>query len=190
MKRILFPAILIATLALLLGIGVVACGDDDDDDDGGTATSTAAGDGATSLGAYLREVNDIQEGVSEATDSIGEEVWDDPPRARQALSAAIDVAESAVTALEALNPPDEAVSAHQGLISAGDNLVAVATDYYDQLQDLQAGPAFDTFAEDAQASDSELSQALDEMVTACASMEEVSTENRAGVDLACPAPRS
>jgi hypothetical protein len=82
-------------LALLLGIGVVACGDDDDDD-GGAATSTGDGNGASTLGVYLRDVNEVQEGVSEATDSIGEEVWGDPARARQSLSAAIDVAESSV----------------------------------------------------------------------------------------------
>lgn len=194
MKRILFPLLLIMVSALL-GMGAVACGDDDDDDDdgGGAATATGNGGGATTLGVYLRELNEIQEGVTEATDAIGEQAdqaFSDPARARQSLSAAIDVAESAVTSLEDLNPPDEAVSAHEALIEAGNNLATVSQDYQDQLQGMQPGPAFDTFADDALADDSELSQAIDGMIDACNAMEEVSTENNAGVDLACPAPRS
>ncbi len=195
MKRVLFPGLLLGVLVLLLGIGAVACGDDDDDDDGGggAATSTQGGDGATTLGAYLREVNDIQEGVSEATDVIGEqsqEAFSDPPKARQSLSAAIDVADSAVTALKALNPPDEAISEHEALIAAGENLVAVAETLSGELQNLQPGPAFDTWAEDAQAPGSDLSNAIDEMVSACDALESVSKEFKTGVDLACPAPNS
>lgn len=192
MKRFRFPLLLIAASALLLGIGAVACGDDDDDDgdDGGTATATGEGNGSVSIGAYLNNVNDIQEGVSTATNNIGDEVFSDPARARQAMSAAIDVADSAATALGALDVPDEFVSEHERLIAAGENLVAVAQDVSDQMQGMTPGSEFDAFAEDVQAPGSELSDALEEMVAACDAMEALSDELKTGVDLACPAPRS
>ncbi len=192
MKRIRFPLVLFAASALLLGIGAVACGDDDDDgNDGGTATST--GGGTTTLGAYLKDVNDVQEGVSTATDVIGEQsdtAFSDPAKARQSLSAAIDVADSAVTALKALDPPDEAKSEHEALIAAGENLVKVAQKLSDELQGMQPGAAFDTLAKDAQAPGSELSAAIDKMVSACEAMQSVSEEYKTSVSLSCPARNS
>ena len=191
MKRFRFPLLLIAASVLLVGMAAVACGDDDDDDgDDGGATATGDGNGSVTLGAYLKDVNDIQEGVSTATDNIGEEVFSDPARARQALSAAIDVADSAATALQALDVPDEAVSEHERLIAAGENLVTVAESVSDEMQGMEPGAEFDAFAEDVQAPGSELSDALDEMVAACEAMEALSDEYKTGVDLACPAPRS
>lgn len=192
MKRFRFPLLLIAASVLLLGMVAVACGDDDDDDgdDGGSATATGDGNGSVALGAYLKDVNDIQEDVSTATDSIGEEAFSDPARARQALSAAIDVAESAATALGALDVAPEATSEHERLITAGENLAAVAQSVSDEMQGMEPGAEFDAFAEDVQAPGSELSDALDEMVAACEAMEALSEEYKTGVDLACPASRS
>jgi hypothetical protein len=192
MKRFL-PLPVFALLILLIGVLMVACGDDDEGDGGGedTAAATDGGGGATSLGAYLREVNDVQEGVSAATDDIGEDsqqAFSDPARARQAMSAAIDVAESAVTALEAIDPPEEASTAHANLIAAGENLVDVATALSAELQGMSAGAEFDAFAEEAQAEGSDLSNAIDEMVTACEALQIISEENKTSVDLACPNP--
>jgi hypothetical protein len=97
--------LLIAASVVLLGIGAVACGDDDDDDDdGGPATATGSGN---ELVDYLTKVNDIENSITTATNAIGEqseEAFSDPAKARQALSAAVDAAESAVTALNALDP--------------------------------------------------------------------------------------
>ena len=181
--------LLIAASALLLGIGAVACGDDDDDDGGNGGSPTS---GSVSAGAYLREVNDIQEGVSTATDAIGEQsdqAFSDPAKARQSLSAAVDVADSAVTALKALDVPSDVSAEHARLIAAGQKLVTVATGLIAQLQGMQPGPAFDTLSANAQADDSQLSKAIDEMVNACKGLQLWSEENKTGVDLACPAPR-
>jgi len=192
MKRTLFPLMLIAASALLLAMGAVACGDDDEGGggDGGATTEPGGGD-STVLVSYLRELNDIQEGVSDATDTVGEQseqAFSNPTQARQSLSAAIDVADSAVTALEALDVPEEASTAHAELIAAGENLVEAATAVNDDLQGVEPGPEFDTLAEEAQAADSELSQAIDRMVQACESMQAVAEENNTNVDLACPSP--
>jgi len=193
MKRTLFPFLLIAASVLLLAVGMAACGDDDGGGggDGGAATTPAGGDGDTVLVSYLRELNEIQEGVSDATDTVGEQseqAFSNPTQARQSLSAAIDVADSAVTALEALDVPEEASTAHAELIAAGENLVDAATAVNDDLQGVEPGPEFDTLAEEAQAPDSELSQAIDRMVQACESMQAVAEDNNTNVDLACPSP--
>ncbi len=180
MKRILFPLLAIATSVLLLGVGAVACGDDDDDDDGGTATTTGGAAGEMTLVDYLTEVNDIENGVTTATDAIGEqseEAFSDPARARQALSAAADVGESAVASLQALDPPETAQDEHDALIAAGEDLVAAVNALIADLQTLQAGPAFDTFAEDAQAPDSDLSKAINAGVDACEDMQKLASDN-------------
>lgn len=192
MKRILFPA-LIAGLALLFGAGAVACGDDDDDGAATDAPATDApdGDGELTLEAYLTEVNDIEDGVTIATDDIGdrsEQAFSDPPQARQSLSAAADVGESAVASLQALTPPAEAQDQHDALIAAGEDLVAAVSDLSAAAQGLQAGAAFDTFAADAQAADSELSQAINALSAACDDMQQLATDNSVDITLECPVP--
>lgn len=190
MKRTLFPFLLIAASVLLLVVGTAACGDDDEGGGGDGGATTAGGDG-TVLVSYLRELNEIQEGVSDATDTVGEQseqAFSNPTQARQSLSAAIDVADSAVTALEALDVPEEASAAHAELIAAGENLVDAATAVNSDLQGVEPGAEFDTLAEEAQAPDSELSQAIDRMIQACESMAALAEENNTNVDLACPAP--
>lgn len=174
MKRILFPMLLIAASVVLLGIGAVACGDDDDDDDdGGTATTLP-------IVAYLTEVNDIENSITTATNAIGEqseEAFSDPAKARQALSAAVDAAESAVTALNALDPPETAQDEHDALVAAGEDIAAAANVIIDDLQGMTAGPAFDTLAEEAQSVDSDLSKAINAGVDACEAMQELATAN-------------
>ena len=178
MKRILFPLLLIAASVVLLGIGAVACGDDDDDDDdGGAATATGSGN---ELVDYLTEVNDIENSITTATNAIGEqseEAFSDPAKARQALSAAVDAAESAVTALNALEPPETAQDEHDALVAAGEDIAAAANAIIDDLQGMTAGPAFDTLAEDAQSPDSDLSKAINAGVDACEAMQELATAN-------------
>ena len=179
MKRILVPMLLIAASVVLLGIGAVACGDDDDDDDdGGAPTATGSGN---ELVDYLTEVNDIENGVTTATNAIGEqseEAFSDPAKARQALSAAVDAAESAVTALNALDPPETAQDEHDALVAAGEDIAAAANAIIDDLQGMQAGDAsFDTLAEEAQSVDSDLSKAINAGVDACEAMQELATAN-------------
>lgn len=189
MKRIPLPLLLIAASAVLMGIGAVACGGDSDDgDDSGAATATPNGGGTAILAAYLTEVTEVQEGVSAATDTMGEEVFSDPELARQSLSAAIDLAESSVAALEAMDPPDDAMSAHEALLAAGKNLVADIQVLFDELQGMEDGAAFDALAADTQAPGSELSKAIDELVSACEGLQALSAEFKTGVELACPAP--
>jgi hypothetical protein len=186
MRGKLFPALLIAALTLLLAL-VVACGDDDDDDDDGGTEPTGspeAGEELT-LDEYLAEVNEIQEGVTQATDAVGENAQDafsDPTAARQALTSASQIGEAAVTSLQALTPPAEAQDAHDGLISAGENLVSEVDTLSTDLQAIEPGAEFDEWAADAQAPDSELSQAINGMADAC---EEVA--GLGDVDLSCPA---
>jgi hypothetical protein len=181
MKRILFPVLLIAASAVLLGIGAVACGDDDDDDDAGTATATGSTDGESPLVDYLTEVNDIENSVTTATNAIGdqsEDAFSDPARARQALSAAIDAAEAAVASLKALEPvPETAQDEHDALVSSGEALVEVVQGLNDELQGMSAGAAFDQFADDAQAADSDLSNAINAGVDACEAMSQLATDN-------------
>lgn len=194
MKRRLFRLAAIAACVLLPGIGAMACGDDDDDaSDGGAATSPAGDGGAATLAPYLQDVSEIQQGVSEAADSIGgpsSNALADPPLARQSLSAAIDLAESSVTALQTLDPPNEAASEHEALIAAGESLLAVVQALLDEIQDMEAGPAFDALVEDAQAPGSDLSNAIDEVVSACESLRTLAAEFETGVELSCPAPGS
>ena len=123
MRRKLFPMLLFAALTLLLGLAI-ACGDDDDDDDDGGDASPADGGGGEelTLEAYLTEVDEIQSGVTQAADSVGDQAqqaFSDPNMAFQAMSSAVDIGESAVTSLQALTPPAEAEEAHTNLISRG-----------------------------------------------------------------------
>ncbi len=184
MKRILFPVLLIAASVVLLGIGAVACGDDDDDDGGATATPSK-----NAMVDYLTEVNDIENGVTTATNAIGEQSEDafsDPARARQALSAASDVGESAVASLNALDPPPTAKDEHDALVKAGEDLVTAVKALIADLQGLQAGPAFDTFAKDAKSPNSDLSKAINSGVDACEAMQKLASDN--GVEhIECPA---
>jgi hypothetical protein len=181
MKRILFPLPLVAASVLLLTLGMVGCGDDDDGGgDGGGATTPA--------GTALTEVNDIENSFTKGIDAVGEQsqtAFDDPAKARQALSAALDAGEAAVTALDSLEPPETAQDEHDGLIGAGEDLVAAVNALLEDLQGLQAGPEFDAFAEEAQSPESELSQAINAGVDACIAMQELATAN-AVEHIECP----
>jgi hypothetical protein len=58
------------TLALMLGVGVAACGDSDDDDDGGTdteETTTTAAEGTDDTTEMEEEVDEMEEEMEEET---------------------------------------------------------------------------------------------------------------------------
>jgi hypothetical protein len=178
---------LLVTIAFLVG----ACGDDDETDTGGDGATEAATNGAgeSSLGTYMAEVDEIQDGVTEAVDAIGvqsEQAFSDPPRARSALTAAVDVGESAVSSLQDLSPPDEAQAAHDELIAAGENLVEAVQGYADSLTGVEAGPEFDEITAEAEGPDSELSRAIERMRQACQEMVDLAAANDLTVDLSCP----
>jgi hypothetical protein len=168
---------------------MVACGDDDEGSDGnGGATTTAGADGESPLVEYLTEVNDIENSLTAGIDAVGEQsqnAFDDPARARTSLSAALDAGESAVASLDALEPPETAQDEHDALLAAGEDLVAAVNALLEELQGLQAGPEFDTFAEEAQSPDSELSQAINAGVEACEKMQKLATDN-AVQHIECP----
>jgi hypothetical protein len=187
--RLLFPIAsgLLIAIALVTG----ACGDDDETDTGGDGATDAPTNGAgeTSLGTYMAEVDEIQDGVTETIDDIGvrsEQAFSDPARARSALSAAVDVGESAVASLQDLSPPEEAKAAHEELIAAGENLVEAVQGYADSLTGVEAGPEFDQITQEAEAPGSELSQAIERMRQACQGMVDLAAANDLTVDLSCP----
>jgi ABC-type transporter Mla subunit MlaD len=188
--RLLLPI----TSGVLIAIALIsgACGDDDEKDSGGDGATDAATDGAgeSSLGTYMAQVDEIQDGVTEATDAIGdrsEQAFGDPARARAALTAAVDVGESAVASLEDLSPPESAQAAHEELIAADENLVAEAQSFADRLSGVEAGAEFDQITAEAEAPDSELSRAIERMRQACQEMVDLAAANDLTLDLSCPA---
>jgi len=186
--RPLFPIASGLLVAMALAAG--ACGDDEKDSGGNGATDAATdGAGESSLGTYMAEVDEIQAGVTDATDTIGarsEQAFGDPARARSALTAAIDVGESAVSSLEDLSPPENAKAAHEELIAAGTNLVEAVQSYQDSLTGVEAGPRFDQIMEEAEAPDSALSRAIERMRQACQEMVDLAAANNLTLDLSCP----
>ena len=56
-----------------------------------------------------------------------------------------------MTSLQALTPPAEAQDAHDGLISAGEDLVSEVDTLSTDLQAIEPGAEFDQWADDAQA---------------------------------------
>ena len=168
----------------------MACGDDDDDDDDGGTATDAAGEELT-LEAYLTEVEDIGSGVTSATNDIGDQsqtAFSDPAQAQQSLSAAADVGDSAVASLQDLTPPAEAQAQHDALIAAAEDVSAEAAALSTEAAGLEAGPEFDTFAADAQASDSTLSQSINALSAACEDMLTLATDNSIDITLECPTP--
>lgn len=142
------------------------------------------------LEAYLTEVDEIQGGVTMAADSVGDQsqqAFSDPNMAFQAMSSAVDIGESAVASLQGLTPPAEAEEAHTNLIAAGEGLVAAVQGVADDVQGMEAGPEFDAYAEEAQAPDSDLSMAVNEMADACEAVQTLADDNSVAVDLECPA---
>ena len=186
--RPLFP--IAAGLLVAMALAAGACGDDEKDSGGNGATDAATdGAGESSLGTYMAEVDEIQDGVTDATDTIGsrsEQAFGDPARARSALTAAIDVGESAVSSLEDLSPPENAKAAHEELIAAGTNLVEAVQSYQDSLTGVEAGAKFDQITEEAEAPDSALSRAIERMRQACQEMVDLAAANNLTLDLSCP----
>jgi ABC-type transporter Mla subunit MlaD len=186
--KLLFP--IASGLLVAIAVFALACGDDDETDTGGGgATDAANGAGGSSLATYMTEVDEIQDGVTDATDAIGarsEQSFGDPDRARSALSAAVDVGESAVASLQDLSPPDEAQAAHDELIAAGENLVEAVQGYADSLTGVEPGPEFDEITAEAESPDSELSRAIERMRQACQEMVDLAAANDLTLDLSCP----
>jgi len=181
--RLLFPlaAVTLAAIALTAG----ACGDDDKKDTGGGAT-----DGTElTVAEYLAEVNKIQDNVTEVTGGIeSDETFIDPAKARAAVSAAVDVAQSAVTSLEALDPSVGAEPANERMIAAGKALVAAGEDLFDELRIVKAGPEFDRIAEEAQAADSPINKAINDTIEACELMQLFVDDAQQDFNLSCPDP--
>jgi len=183
--RLLLP-LTVATVCTI-GLGAVACGDDDEKTDTGDGGGTAGA--ALSAEAYLEEVNGIQDGVTDAADAVGarsEQSFGDPPRARAALTAAVDVGESAVSSLEAVDPPADAEEIHTELIAAGEALVTAVQSYSDRLTGVEAGAEFDEITEEAEGPESDLSQAIERMGDACRAVQTYADDNNVEVDLSCP----
>lgn len=182
-------------LLLLLALGILfvvaamaaACGDDDGGGNGG-----GDGQGAQlSVEDYLREVDEIQDGVTQATDTIGarsEQAFADPTAARQALSAAVSVGEGAVTALNELDPSVGAEPAHERLTAAGEKLVTAVQGYVDRLEGVEPGPEFEEIKADAEDPDSDLSVAINEMIEACELMQLFVDDALQDFELSCPEP--
>jgi ABC-type transporter Mla subunit MlaD len=173
---------------LIIAFGAIACGDDDEKKTD-TATGGATRGAALSAEAYIGEVNEIQDGVTNAADAVGarsEQAFGDPARARSALTAAADVGESAKTSLEALDPPSDATAIHEELIAAGEELVAAVQSYSDRLTGAEVGPEFDKITEEAEAPDSDLSKAIERMGEACRAVQAYADENNVQADLSCP----
>jgi hypothetical protein len=181
---LLFPlaAVILAAIAVTAG----ACGDDDNKDTGGGGTGTEL-----TVVEYLTEVNEIQDNVTEVTGDIGarsDAVFVDPAATRQAVSAAIDVAQSAVTSLEALDPSVGAEPAHARMVTAGQALVAAGEDLFDELRAVEAGPEFDALAEEVEAADSPLNTAINDMIEACELMQLFVDDAQQDFNLNCPDP--
>ena len=134
MLRLLLPL-----PAVLLLVVAASCGDDEEKG-GRTATPGAE----ATLGEYIAQVDEIQDDLTKVVDDLGfEQAFADPAAARSSVSGAIDLTESAVEALRALNPPSTADAAHNELIAAAENLIDVASVLNEDLQGAEAGAEFD-----------------------------------------------
>lgn len=166
-----------------------ACGDDEPDTGNG-GTETASGSGTElSVEEYLTEVNKIQDDVTAVTGDIGarsEDIFVDPASARQAVSAANDVAQSAVTSLEALDPSVGAEGPHEQMVAAGKALVTAGEDLFDELRIVQAGPEFDAIVEEMEADDSPINTAINDMIEACEQMQLFVDDSQLTINLDCP----
>jgi hypothetical protein len=178
-------AVTLAAIALTAG----ECGDDDNKDTGGGATSGTE----LTVVEYLTEVNEIQDNVTEVTGDIGarsDDIFVDPAAARQSVSAAVDVAQSAVTSLEALDPSVGAEPAHARMVAAGQALVAAGEDLFDELRVVEAGPEFDAIVEEVEAPDSPINTAINDMIEACELMQLFVDDAQQDFNLNCPEPPS
>jgi len=180
---LLFPAaVILVAIALTAG----ACGDDDPKDTGGAGTGTEL-----TVVEYLTEVNEIQDNVTNVTGDIGarsDNAFIDPAAARQAVSAAVDVAQSAVTSLEALDPSVGAEPAQARMVEAGKALVAAGEDLFDEIRVVEAGPEFDAIVEEAEAADSPINTAINDMIEACELMQLFVDDAQQDFNLNCPDP--
>jgi hypothetical protein len=188
MKRtLLLPSAAAMLVAVALTAG--ACGDDEPDTGNG-GTETASGSGTElSVEEYLTEVNKIQDDVTAVTGDIGarsEDIFVDPASARQAVSAANDVAQSAVTSLEALDPSVGAEGPHEQMVAAGKALVTAGEDLFDELRIVQAGPEFDAIVEEMEADDSPINTAINDMIEACEQMQLFVDDSQLTINLDCP----
>jgi len=178
---LLFPA---AVILVAIALTAEACGDDDPKDTGGAGTELTVVE-------YLTEVNEIQDNVTAVTGDIGaqsDNAFIDPATARQAVSAAVDVAQSAVTSLEALDPSVGAEPAQERMLAAGKALVAAGEDLFDQLRIVEAGPEFDAIVEEVEAADSPINTAINDMIEACELMQLFVDDAQQDFNLNCPDP--
>ncbi len=190
---------------LFIGLALAACGGDGDGDGarptatadvGGddretprpTATAAAtddgSGDGGSALEEYFQQLDEAENAYRVAGDSadaqlaaLDETTLDDAPGIFQEIKVAID---EFVAALQAMDPPAEAVTPHEETIAgfqAASDLIEEALPAIEAAQTVA-----DVFAPLTSPEFTEISTALE---ATCAALQSIADTNSVAVDLAC-----
>ena len=172
--------------AMVLSLGLVACGDDDDDNGG-----NGNGGGELTLAEYFSALEPLSQGYAtdlETLDSDAEQEFEGTESDDEQIEVFVNFVEDTrsttddfVGDLDGLNAPVEVADAHSEAVTAGQELVEMyanaitVLDLSETVEDAQlvlTGPGF----VDSQ----------ERFAAACVDLQGIADSNALDVDLACP----
>ena len=186
MKSRLLWIILSAIVVLMLGVAAAACGDDDDEDGNGAPT----GDGEPDAEAYYSDVDRIQNRLTTHLADIEEqsnEAYGDPEKAATSLAAATSAGESALADIKALDVPSVAATAHADLVAAAEAMISALDGMIAGLEGIEGtGPEYTNWLGDIAQTDSEYTQAVNQLREACDGMQDAADNSQVEIVIQCP----
>jgi hypothetical protein len=124
---------------------------------------TAAVAGCSSTDEYVDDVNQIQERVIEASNSVGSDVNASKNQIVDQLEAAKAEAKEAVSDLQDVDVPDDAQKGHEELVKSFEDLEKLYADVRKEIESDSGSGAFDELRTKGAEIDKEIDQALDQI---------------------------
>jgi hypothetical protein len=124
---------------------------------------TAALAGCSSTDEYVDDVNEIQERVIEASNSVGSDVNASKKEIVDQLEAAKAEAKEAVSDLQDVEVPDDAKKGHEQLVNGFEDLEKLYADVSKGVESESGSASFDELRTKGAKIDKEIDQALDQI---------------------------
>jgi len=124
---------------------------------------TAALAGCSSTDEYVDDVNEIQQRVIEASNSVGSDVNASKKEIVDQLEAAKAEANEAVSDLQSVDVPDDAKKGHEQLVNGFEDLEKLYADVSKGIASESGSASFDELRTKGAEIDKEIDQALDKI---------------------------